>query len=52
MLSSLTDSYNYLHKSSLRYLELVTKSWYFIQYIVIQFYPLTINLSGDHHETI
>jgi hypothetical protein len=52
MLSSLTSSYKYLRESSLRNLEHVTKSWYFIQYLCIQLYPLTINLSGDHHETI
>jgi hypothetical protein len=52
MLSCLTSSYKYLRESSLRNLELVKKSWYFIQYLSIQFYSLTINLSGDHHETI
>lgn len=52
MLSCLTDSYKYLRKSSLIQLELVTQACYFIQYLSIKEFPLTYNLSGDHHETI
>lgn len=52
MLSCLTDSYKILGKSCIIRLELVTQPWYFIQYLSIKDFPLTINLSGDHHETI
>lgn len=52
MLSCLTDSYKILRKCCIIRLELVTQAWYFIQYLNIKDLPLTINLSGDHHETI
>lgn len=52
MLSCLTDSYKILRNSSIFRLELVTQACYFIQYLSTKDFPLTINLSGDHHETI
>jgi|VirMetMinimDraft_7_1064189.scaffolds.fasta_scaffold43562_3 hypothetical protein len=52
MLSCLTYSYKILCKSINFSLELVTQACYFIQCLNTKELPLTINLSGYHHETI
>lgn len=51
MLSWFTPSYKYPLKTNAVHLEVSMQSWYFIQYMNIQYYPLTINFSGDPHET-
>lgn len=51
MLSWFTPSYKYPLKTKAVHLEVSMQSWYFIQYMNIQYYPLTINFSGDPHET-